>query len=345
MIGPFAARDCVVCANVFAPPKGNSSADAARRTTCSRKCTYAAKARGLYLPRPEPTQGQAAHRPWSASELDRLRAVYRHEATPFITIKQLAEELGREEGNLSRKARELGLANPHRKRVEKRVVQERKFATDDERREWQSQDAKRRIADLGHPRGMAGKHHPESAKARISAASRARWADPASRENSDEVRQAMSDNMQRRVLTDPRLRHGYSRSAGGRRADLDNAYFRSSWEANYARYLRFLVGQSQIRAWEYEPHTFYFESIKRGTRSYTPDFRVTLPDGRVEWHEVKGWMDDKSRVRLARMAKFYPAEKIVLIDEKWFRSANRGGLAAVIPGWEKKRRAESTVLP
>ena len=127
--------------------------------------------------------------------------------------------------------------------------------------------------------------------------------------------------------------HRFSRVKRGIREDLDGRFFRSRWEANYARWLNFLISRNEISGWEYETKTFLFDAIKRGTRAYTPDFKVTFLDGRYEWHEVKGWMDDKSKVRLARMAKYYPAEKLVVIDKEWFRRMNKG-LAGAIPGWE-----------
>lgn len=120
----------------------------------------------------------------------------------------------------------------------------------------------------------------------------------------------------------------------GKRADLGGQFFRSRSEANYARYLNLLQKQGQILGWEYEPHTFQFESIKRGTRDYTPDFKVYLPNGKHEWHEVKGWMDQKSRTRLKRMSKFFPDEKVVVISSKWFSQARRNGIATAIKHWE-----------
>jgi hypothetical protein len=124
----------------------------------------------------------------------------------------------------------------------------------------------------------------------------------------------------------------------GRRGDLDDVYFRSSWEANYARYLKFMQARGEVASWGYETRTFWFEAIKRGTRSYLPDFEVTFMDGRHEWHEVKGWMDDKSKTKLARMAIYYPDEVVRIIGEGWFKQARKGGLAAVIPHWESNGR-------
>lgn len=119
---------------------------------------------------------------------------------------------------------------------------------------------------------------------------------------------------------------------GGVRSDL-GIYVRSTWEANYARYLNWLKSNNLIVDWKYEPKTFYFDAIKRGTRSYTPDFLVTELSGREVFHEVKGYMDQKSRTKLRRMAKYYP-EIAVLVIEKTAMRDIREKLSGVIPNWE-----------
>lgn len=124
-----------------------------------------------------------------------------------------------------------------------------------------------------------------------------------------------------------------SRPQGGRRADLGDRYFRSRWEANYARYLNWLVAHKQIREWEYEPVTFKFDWITRGTRSYTPDFRVVNRDGSREYHEIKGMMSQKAATALKRMAKHFPNVKIVLVDGPYYRDIARK-LGPMIEGWE-----------
>lgn len=138
--------------------------------------------------------------------------------------------------------------------------------------------------------------------------------------------------------TNARSSHANRPRSAGRREDLDGRFFRSLWEANYARYLKFLLDNGQIEKWEYEVHTFTFEGISRGCRTYTPDFKLTHRDGAVEWHEVKGWLDQKSRTRLERMKRYFPEEKVIVIDTEWFRQASRSGLSGVISGWEDGRR-------
>lgn len=91
-------------------------------------------------------------------------------------------------------------------------------------------------------------------------------------------------------------------------------FFRSKWEANYALYLDFLIKQKQIKKWEYEPDTFMFEKIKLGTRSYKPDFKIYNIDENIEYHEVKGYMNSRSKTKIKRMAKYYPEIRLIVID-------------------------------
>lgn len=94
---------------------------------------------------------------------------------------------------------------------------------------------------------------------------------------------------------------------GGKRPDLEYDYYRSKWEANYARYLAFIETE-----FEYESKTFWFEKHKSGTVNYTPDFY--LPEYN-EWHEVKGRWDSKSKTKLRRFKKYFPDDfqKLVVI--------------------------------
>ena len=111
-------------------------------------------------------------------------------------------------------------------------------------------------------------------------------------------------------------------------------YYRSKWEANYAYYLEWLKTKGEIQQWEHEPTTFWFEKIKRGCRSYLPDFRVIEKDGTEVYHEVKGWMDSRSKTKIKRMAIYHPKVKLIVIDSKQYQVL-RKQLKNLVPGWEK----------
>jgi hypothetical protein len=117
----------------------------------------------------------------------------------------------------------------------------------------------------------------------------------------------------------------------GKREDLENRYFRSSWEANYARYLNWLISRGHIERWEYEVDTFEFP-VKHGTMFYTPDFKV-FEKGSVVYHEIKGWMDAKSITRMTRMAKYYPHIKVLMIDASQYRALAKTA-GRFIENWE-----------
>lgn len=101
--------------------------------------------------------------------------------------------------------------------------------------------------------------------------------------------------------------------------DKPPIYFRSSWEYYYAIFLERLRQENKIIDWKHEPKCFWFEGIKRGVRSYLPDFCVTHLDGNEEWAEVKGYFDSKSKTKMKRMAKYYPEVKIRLVGSDWFK--------------------------
>jgi len=93
---------------------------------------------------------------------------------------------------------------------------------------------------------------------------------------SSESRAKMSISAAKRVRS---KRETYTSAHGGFRKDL-GCYFRSNWEANYARILQF-----EGKHWMYEPTTFHLDE---GT--YTPDFSVEGIEGFIE---IKGRIDDE----------------------------------------------------
>jgi len=88
-------------------------------------------------------------------------------------------------------------------------------------------------------------------------------------------------------------------------------------EAAYAEHLQRKLQTGQILRWDFEPETFVLGHNCR----YTPDFRVVLPDGTVEFHDAKGckmvkrtdgkmeptaWMEEDARVKLRAASGLHP---------------------------------------
>lgn len=232
------------------------------------------------------------------------------------TLDRLAAETGHLKSNICRLARSMGLTNP--KRAITKALSDKLQGK-----------LKTRNATIGHPKGMLGKRHTDQVKTSIGAKSKANWHSRTQQENANIVMKAMKTRVSKGI---PFNAHGSWKAAwvevGGVRF-----YARSRWEANYARYLQFLKEKAQVVAWEHEPETFWFEAIKRGCRSYLPDFKVTLPGGVIEYHEVKGWMDPRSKTKIKRMKKYHPNITLIVRDAKWYR-ANSPTLRAIVKGWE-----------
>lgn len=127
----------------------------------------------------------------------------------------------------------------------------------------------------------------------------------------------------------------YSRCKGGKRPDIGNQPFKSAWEANWARLLNYRKDGGQILGWKYEADTFRFPAKQKGRcKSYTPDFRISATDGTIYYDEVKGWMDETSKIKLDRMAHYYSEVDIRVQGAKEYRAAQKS-MCDIIPNWEK----------
>ena len=116
---------------------------------------------------------------------------------------------------------------------------------------------------------------------------------------------------------------------------MGDIWFRSSWEANYARLLNYYKGQHLIKSWEFEPHTF---DVEDGT--YLPDFMVESPDGSIAYHEVKGHMTDVGQRKLNGMVKVHPDVDLLLVDAGKYKLLEYM-YADRIPHWEFKGGAKN----
>jgi hypothetical protein len=135
-----------------------------------------------------------------------------------------------------------------------------------------------------------------------------------------ELRRQTSERMKKLLHDHPEK--VYSNANGGRRQDINDQYFRSNWEANYARILN-----EQNISWQYEPETF---ELSNGT-TYTPDFKI----GDNKFVEIKGWYDNDSKEKISLFMKEYPHYELDLIGEREYYSL-RSLFKHKIPTWEGK---------
>lgn len=260
----------------------------------------------------------------SQESLDTIRAWYLERedmSKGDFDLPSLAKSLNMLESNVAREARRMGLTRCRRTHSLSM-------------RQDQSTRSKSWFEHNEHPKGFLGHTHGSQARSKISKSSNHYWKSITPIEREMRKSKRNSTMLIRYGTGNPSMKgqNAYSRTKSGKRADLNGLYVRSGWEANYARYLNLMVSQGIIVSWAYEPKTFVFTGITRGVLTYTPDFRVTLPDQSIEWHEVKGWMDAKSKAKLKRFAKFYPDEKLILIDQKAY--AQLAKFRPLIEGWE-----------
>lgn len=184
-----------------------------------------------------------------------------------------------------------------------------------------------------HPRGMLGKKHtPEVCKI-LSKKYKENWDNLSSDVKAQRVNKMILNKLKKYGTLAVANREKCSWRAGWREIGGKRKYYRSKWEANYARYLEFLKYHNEIKDWQHESKTFWFEKIKRGCRSYLPDFEILNKDDSIEYHEVKGWYDERSKTKINRMKKYYPDVKLKIIFEKEYKNIQKK-MCGLIKDWE-----------
>lgn len=246
-------------------------------------------------------------RTFTKEEEVRLRDVY---AKGFKrgdgALKALSLETGRTVQFLSRQAKKLGLTNNKRTFSDENIQKNSQRMID----HWKTHV---------HPRGFLGGKHTDAARQKMSDGHRKNWNSLTEEQRANHINKQLLGRLHKYGTLVTNTREKSSWKAGWREIGGKRKYFRSRWEANYARYLEFLKLSGCIHEWQHESKTFWFENIKRGCRSYLPDFEVTLNDGSIEYHEVKGWYDDRSKTKVKRMAKYYPDVKLVMVFGKEYK--------------------------
>ncbi len=79
-------------------------------------------------------------------------------------------------------------------------------------------------------------------------------------------------------------------------------------EAEYMILLGGRKSAGEIVEWWFERYTFTLSHSRPGVKGqrYTPDFAVQLPDGEIEFHEIKGFQDIKNINKLKIAGELFP---------------------------------------
>lgn len=78
----------------------------------------------------------------------------------------------------------------------------------------------------------------------------------------------------------------------------DGTLYRSQAESRYAMWLDSEKRLGRIKSWKYEVRIELHVLGGKKLCDYLLDFEVTFPNGRVEWHEVKGVMTPVAAMKL-----------------------------------------------
>jgi hypothetical protein len=242
--------------------------------------------------------------------------------------KDIAKRFNVSEIFISRIAKRLKLTSDIKLELSKELK--------DKKSKTSSLNAKKYLENNPHPKGMLNKKHSKDTLQKLSDISTERWKDKNSVFNSDEFRQKASDRMSKWQNSRVDIHKNYTRGKQGYYLTKDgkSIFMRSSWELNYACYLDYLIYLGTIYKWEYEVDVFWFDKIKRGVRSYKPDFKVFDFEGNFIYHEVKGWMDNKSKTKLNRMRIYHPSIKILVIGQKEYNLIKKE-YSEILENWDK----------
>lgn len=267
---------------------------------------------------------------WTKDEIELLKISY--SSPTGVDVADLATALKRTYASVALKASRMGFSSERGKqiRTEKHICAyskaQKKLAQNPKIVLKRARAVSDAFKKNGHPKGMLGKHHSQAAKDAISKFHSGRVLPR------KQVLKAIKTRIKKFGSLSPNKQRGTWKAEW---VEINGIKFfaRSRWEANYAHYLEWLRIKGIIAKWEHEPETFWFDKIKRGVVSYLPDFRVTMPNGVIEYHEVKGWMDSRSKTKIKRMKIYHPAVHLEVIDSKRYKALERQ-MKSIVPNWK-----------
>jgi len=266
---------------------------------------------------------------WCIENMGLKESTVRHTAAKLgLKLDRNAEFYKEWQGRAAQS--KVGKKRPDQALVMKNLHFQGKLALKDEQKQINSARLKKYMAENNHPKGSLGMKHTNEAKEKISVSSKRMWENMSEEKKNERSKTASINGAKVAALN----RDGKTTwKAAWRNIGGIDKYYRSRWEANYARYLDWLKINHQIKDWKHEPKTFWFEGIKRGCVSYLPDFWILNNDNTEEYHEVKGWMDDRSKTKIKRMEIYFPKIKLIVIDAKLYKSIEKKA-KFLVNNWE-----------
>jgi len=261
-----------------------------------------------------------------------------------IDLDVLSKKINRQKTSICRYANKIGISNNSRPMTEEKLKNYKEKLSDYYNSDYFKNVVRKKLSETAkktmgnsetHPRGMLGKHHTDETKRKMSKSHIELAANMSKEEKSIRARKSLETKIKNNIITST-SENSYSRTKSGKRKDLNNQFFRSSWESNIARLLNY-----NYIEWKYEFKRFYFDESVNGVASYQPDFYLPEFD---KWIEVKGWMDEKSKIRLQLFKDQYPEEfsKLILIDEDFYNEL-RDEISPFIDNWEYSNQEKKMV--
>lgn len=272
-----------------------------------------------------PTKGKM----WCVEQMGLAEHQVRYKAS-HLGLKARGISEAWQEKTRAHSERIAGRKRPDQAAVINRLREEGRLVTSEEGKRRAAAATRKRLAEH-HPRGALGMKHTPEAKAKMSARGVARWERMTDQEVREWAQKGAITRAERGIVAPGRI--GIRWKAGWREVGGRRLFFRSRWEANYARHLQQLLDCGAIRDWQHEPRRFVFSRAPAGTVSYLPDFLVVDSEGGEAYHEVKGWFDGRSQAALDAMADEYPQIRLVLIRRDEYAAIQRASLG-VVEGWE-----------
>jgi hypothetical protein len=87
-------------------------------------------------------------------------------------------------------------------------------------------------------------------------------------------------------------------------------------EKRYAAHLEWRREAGEIVRWDFEPEKFRLAEI--GDACYlTPDFRLLMADGTVEFHDTKGWRtEEDAKIKIKWFRQRHPYPLVIVMEDR-----------------------------